>query len=1157
MSDALPETKITQWFADQFGFIHHQISSYDHFIELGIREVIDEYRVTPIYCNDHCYEIHFGDFIFTQPIYKEMDETIHAVTPRTCIDRRMTYDAEFFIDFNVHMPNGVVQVHRHVSLGKIPVMVRSSLCRLSSVRDPREWIKLNEDPDDIGGYFIIDGSAKAMACKEVMIPGYIYKSKDRKSDNYYATIYSPKPNSRKTTIFTLKLYNGQFICNLPYIQQDIPLGLLLKVLTNATPVDILETMTHLVKDRLASSQYEEVVLAVSSMLEVGLDYPTINDALNHIGKIGKTYAMEDDDDFKDHAKQNAIQYARRLIDYELLPHMGTGPTSRDAKLYFIGLMVNNLLPVHFGIVPPESKDHIAYKQIDTPGVIFKSLFADSFKAILGDVQRMVFKSVNSRDFVNIKSIIANRTVTQNFINAFKKNRWELNKAPTPKISQVHDRFNYIANFQSLRKVAKHFSEHSGQSEPPRELHSGSWYALCPANTPEGTSVGLINELAALSTITNGEPPDAIISIIQSMPDVYPISIPPLSGHTQIYVNGSVIGTTMMPYELERLLRGMKRSSAIHPQTSIVYIREDNELHIYTLAGRIIRPVWVLENNQFLVDTFPPPPDDQSVSTFQYYIYNGVIEWLSKIEDEFTLVAASRDQIALYPDVDYAYCESAPHNMFGIAAGSIPFANHNQAPRNAYQCSMGKQSVGIPSINAWTTINTSAYILHYPQKPLAYTAIAEAAGFTKIPSGQNTILFISPMEGFNQEDSVIVNRASAQVGFGTCSILDPYSALIRPDSNERLEIPTIDNCINHYGNTDKLDPATAIIRVGERVTKGDILIGVITTQEEQARSISIKYTQLIDGAVSRVVQQRNKDGYLNIVVVIARYNEYVPSDKMASPHGNKGTVGILCNPEDLPYTARSGVIPDIIINPLAFPSRMTYGMLLESLTGRKLSSSYLHKTPLSAYKMSRDATSFQSNVLDRISKELKLSGINEFGEEMVIDGRTGYAIPTLVFMGIGYYQRLKHMGANKIYSRHQGSRDRLTRQPVEGRANGGGLRIGVMERDNFYANGATYVARDRMMEQSDPSIYCVCKLCGLPAVHVHGNPEYNIQDRGYCNVCKTDKVTYVELPYATKLYFQEASAMGTVPRITPDSAKTLRIDTHHDNDKIVGRGLLMI
>ena len=431
---------------------------------------------------------------------------------------------------------------------------------------------------------------------------------------------------------------------------------------------------------------------------------------------------------------------------------------------------------------------------------------------------------------------------------------------------------------------------------------------------------------------------------------------------------------------------------------------------------------------------------------------------------------------------FTHCEIHPSMILGVCASIIPFPDHNQSPRNTYQSAMGKQAMGVFLTNFDQRMETMANILYYPQKPLARTMSMEYLKFRELPAGQNAIVAIACYSGYNQEDSVIMNQSSIDRGLFRSLFYRTYQdqeTVVGHNIVEQFERPTRNDTLRmKHGTYDKID-ADGIVEVGARVSGEDIIIGKTAPMAPDAeelgqrqkqhlkRDVSTPLRSTESGIVDQVLVTTSGDGQKFVKVRVRTTKIPQIGDKFASRHGQKGTIGITYRQEDMPFT-REGVVPDLIINPHAIPSRMTIAHLIEC--------------QLSKVATLRgdegDATPFTKVTVTNVSNILRSMGYQSRGFEVMYNGHTGRKLVAQVFLGPTYYQRLRHMVDDKIHSRARGPTQILTRQPVEGRARDGGLRFGEMERDCMIAHGASSFLKERLFDVSDPFRVHVCDICGL-------------------------------------------------------------------------------
>jgi DNA-directed RNA polymerase II subunit RPB2 len=626
--------------------------------------------------------------------------------------------------------------------------------------------------------------------------------------------------------------------------------------------------------------------------------------------------------------------------------------------------------------------------------------------------------------------------------------------------------------------------------------------------------------------------DYVIPYIVNIDTLKPIE---LFDKTKVFVNGSWIGITEDPKQLYTMLKTMKYKGIINIYTSIVFNYRDNEIRICNDGGRITRPLLRVKNNNILLTNQIVNDLKNNILTWDDLftdckIGESVLEYLDPEEQNYSMIATKPRDLLGHPTSDnmymYTHCEIHPSTMFGVIASCIPFPEHNQSPRNSYQCAQQKQAMGVYATNYNERMDKTAYVQTYPTRPLVDTRIMSLIKLDKIPSGCNINVAIMTHTGYNQEDSVLINKGSIDRGLFQTTIYhtekDEDKQKINGDEEIRCKPDKTKTKGMKFANYSKVN-SKGVIPENSIVENRDVIIAKVTPIKENRNDHTkvIKYED--QSKIYKTVEEtyidknyidRNGDGYSFAKVRLRALRKPVIGDKFSSRHGQKGTVGNIIPEEDMPFT-RNGTRPDIIINPHAIPSRMTIGQLKETLLGKVL-------VELGLFG---DGTSFGELNVSSISEKLLELGYEAHGNEMMYNGLTGQQIECNVFMGPVFYQRLKHMVNDKQHSRSIGPMVNLTRQPAEGRSRDGGLRFGEMEKDAMVSHGAAKFTRGRMYDASDKYSVHVCKNCGLVASY---NNESNIH---HCRTCdnRTD-FSYVEIPYACKLLFQELTTMNVVPRL---------------------------
>ena len=700
------------------------------------------------------------------------------------------------------------------------------------------------------------------------------------------------------------------------------------------------------------------------------------------------------------------------------------------------------------------------------------------------------------------------------------------------VAQVLNRLTYISSLSHLRRINTPIDK-SGKLIPPRKLHNSSWGFLCPAETPEGASVGVVKNMSYMSHITIPSDSSPVHEyIVPYITTLDMLDSSELDKRVKIFVNGAWIGVSDDPYKLFTTFQEKKHKGMINIYTSIIFDYKNGEIRICSDAGRLIRPVLRVKDNQVLLTSDIVTKIKQGELEWNDLLTNcnvddSVIEYIDPEEQSFSMIAMKPDELCKTNQFVYKYthCEIHPSTIFGILASCIPYPDHNQSPRNTYQSAMGKQAMGVYVTNYDTRMDKTAYVLTYPARPLVDTRLMGMVKLDKIPAGTPVVVAIMTHSGYNQEDSLLFNQGSIDRGLFQATIYHTEKdedKKINGDEEIRCKPDPSKTKGMKYGNYGKVTNK-GVIPENTLLENNDVIISKVVPIKENRNDHTkiIKYEDLSrtyrtneESYVDKNFIDRNGDGYSFCKVRVRTVRRPVIGDKFSSRHGQKGTIGNIIPECDMPFTA-AGVKPDIIINPHAIPSRMTIGQLKETLLGKVL-------VELGLFG---DGTSFGDLSIDYIRKELVKVGYESCGNELMYNGLTGQQLETSIFMGPVFYQRLKHMVSDKQHSRSIGPMVNLTRQPAEGRSRDGGLRFGEMERDCMVSHGAARFTKGRLYDASDKYQVNVCKCCGMVAA-------YN--DKMKIHICRTcdnrADFNYVEIPYACKLMFQELQTMNIAPRI---------------------------
>tara|TARA_B100000405_G_scaffold88952_2_gene61699 strand:+ start:2097 stop:6176 length:4080 start_codon:yes stop_codon:yes gene_type:complete len=1314
--------------------VGHQLESYNDFVSTKLEHIIGGFNNVEIL---HKYNNEISDFKYKvcltidnprlcKPIIYEKDGSTKLMTPKEARQRNFSYSCTLSVDITIktewydeeNRSKESEKVVRNVNIGKIPIMVGSKYCVLSNINDPFHSSTItSECKYDSGGYFIINGNEKVIISHDRISENKTYVFLDTKGSQYshIAEIRSVPDNTfgpPKLTTLKMTSRGNQFgrlmRITIHHVRTDIPVFILFKALGIESDKQIIELCVYDIDQKDSKIFMDNLKGCVNEASCIKTRYQALDYLSKYLNISGYPKEIITN-------KNKRINIVLDILKNDLLPHVGE---NYEDKALYLGYMLRKLLQCVLGMRNFDDRDSYLNKRIDSPGVMISNLFRQYYGKMIKDAKNMIYKELNSGMWKsssnieniinknNIYKIIKPTTIESGLKYGLATGNWGIKNINSKQgVAQVLNRLTYYATLSHLRRVNTPI-EKSGKLVQPRKLHNTQWGIICPAETPEGGSVGLVKNLAISAKITIASNSTVVLEFLKDngMCEFSLNTVEELHKNTCITLNGKILGTHQNAKELYDKLVHAKRQGHINIYTSIVWDVEFKTIRVSTEGGRAVRPVFFLEENNHLPFDLEYIRNLDSQTKWIDMCSNiggknlNIVEYIDVEESNCRLIAMTIDD--LKKPIRFTHMEIHPSLILGVLASNIPFSDHNQAPRNCYQClweeepvlmadgqnkkikdirigdevmsfdphtmktsstkvvnqyvkptdknivevetisgrkivttddhkywtnqgwisprefnndtkvgvlcgesgshltndihlynrelsrsqcnemninmkelqeatyiqdstmfmpvkvrqkpncmiaditvesdnhcffggdcfavhnsAMGKQAIGLYTSNYRHRLDTISHVLNYPQKPLVNTNMARKLFADEVPCGINVIVAIATFSGYNQEDSIMLNRSSVQRGlFGST-----YYRTIKEQCNKNLSTGEEEVFCNPNELIKGLDKqlyttlqSDGTVKENTFVKPGDVIIGKCMPIKSN-ESISYKDTSVIlkdneygfvdmNCSSNKYFTNISAEGYTFNKMRIRNYREPTIGDKLSSKHGQKGTIGMIYDQFDMPFT-KDGLVPDIIINPHAIPSRMTIAQLIETIMGKAclVKGSYGNATP------------FTNISVDTITRVLENDcGLDAWGNEIMYNSRTGEQQKTQIFVGPTYYQRLKHMVTDKIHSRSSnGPIVLLTRQPAEGRARAGGLRLGEMEVECNWGHGTMQFLKERFMECSDNYRLFICKKCNNVATNV--NPEKNIYN---CNMC--DNRTHFEevrLPYASKLMFQEIQSMG--------------------------------
>ncbi|KAG4379125.1 hypothetical protein GLYMA_17G183400v4 [Glycine max] len=1063
----------------------HHIESFDYMADAGLETMLR--HIKPIEVFDDFTSTKLRIWLDNPVLYPPQKERIsrtmrEALLPFECRQAKISYAGKITIDVCFQYNDGPI-IRENINFGQFPIMLQSKLCNLRGA-DPQKLVSYREEASEMGGYFILNGLERVIRL-----------------------LILPKRNH------PMSMVRNSF------------------------------------SDRREGYTDKAIVIrcvrADQSSLSVRLYYLRNGSARLGFWLRGREYLLP---------VGIILKVAEAVLKDCILVHLD----NNFDKFNLLIFMLQKLFSLIDQTSVPDNPDSLQNHEVLLPGHLITLYLKEKLEDWLQKGKRLLLDEIDKKskkfdfsDIVQVKKVMDKNSPKQ--VSTAVENMLKTGRLVTQTGLDLQQRAGYTVQAERLNflRFVSHFrAVHRGASfaglrtTTVRKLLPESWGFLCPVHTPDGEPCGLLNHMTCTSRITSffdsqGNVKDyfkikmSILNVLLEVgmtPSLPKIFLPGPPEALTVLLDGCVVGC-IASSEAEKVvahIRELKVSSAavIPDDMEVGYVPLSMGgaypgLYLCTSPSRFVRPVRNISI-----------PSNGSEN----------IEFIGPFEQVFMEIrcpdGGDGGRKSSFPAT---HEEIHPTVMLSVVANLTPWSDHNQSPRNMYQCQMAKQTMAFSSQTIQHRADQKLYHLQTPQTPIVRTSTYTKYNIDEFPTGTNAIVAVLAYTGYDMEDAMILNKSSVERGmfhgqiYQTETIdlteqggrLDRSSRMFRKSNLEKSACPSIDSDgLPHVGQMIRPDEPYCSIY-------NEVTSSIHTLKRKGSEAVYVDYV---------AVDVKNKKHLQKVNIRFRHPRNPVIGDKFSSRHGQKGVCSQLWPDVDMPFSGNTGMRPDLIINPHAFPSRMTIAMLLESVAakGGSLRGEFVDATPFrsSVKKDSGESDSMSGSIVDDLGLLLREKGFNYHGLEVLYSGVYGTELTCEIFIGPVYYQRLRHMVSDKFQVRSTGTIDQVTRQPIKGRKRGGGIRFGEMERDSLLAHGAAYLLHDRLHTCSDYHIADVCSLCGSmltttftqpqkrPVREIGGLPPGRAPKKVTCHACQTSKgMETVAMPYVFRYLAAELAAMN--------------------------------
>jgi DNA-directed RNA polymerase subunit B len=1015
-------------------------------------------------------EIKLGKIKIEKPNVIESDGSTSLITPTEARLRNLTYSAPLYLEVSIKQ-DGQIE-NQDVEIGRIPVMVKSKVCNLHEAG--KEELEANYmDPLDPGGYFIVNGNERIMVMTEDLAANqpFIEPIKDKE---------------------TLRLFSSRGAYRIPMTVTESNEGILevsFSRFKNIPAIVLMKALGLLKESEIAQYIGKENDTVIVNLYE----FAKISSAEDAMMEIAEKTSVQG-------TKKEILDRIKQRLDSYFLPHIGLKKEDRINKAITLCKLIKQFLIFKENANLKIDKDHYANKRVRLSGDLLSDLFRVNLNILVRDIKYSLQKTLKRKKFFSIKTIAKSTLFSHRIKSAIATGSWIGEKKG---ITQNMDKTNYMSILSQLQKVS---STLAGEQTNflARTLHPTHYGRFCPVETPEGTEIGLRKNLAIMSKVSTrlamGEE-----ELIKEFKDS---GLSKDSGSIDVFLNGIFIGGVESKDNFISSVKEIRRKGTLPRELSIRYEKDLDIILLLSDTGRVLRPLIIVENGESkLTEDYIQKLKNNEIK-WEDLISDGIIEYVDASEEDNLYVAQNKEEI----DSENTHVEIDDVAFLGPITSLVSFGNHDQSSRLIRGSKTQKQGLGLYAANYLTRVDTDVSVLHYPQQPIVRSFVYDALNV--YPVGENIVVAVMTYEGYNMEDALVINKGSVDRGFGRSTYFRPYTSVELNYAGglaDEIVIPSKDVAGYRTEESYRYLEDDGIVYPEAKLVSGEAVIGKISPPKflSEARDLSVKakkesssvIRQEEQGIIDGVFLTLDEDG--NKIVQVRTRDQRLPElgDKFSTAHGQKGVIGAIVPEEDIPFTSK-GMKPDLIFNPHGIPSRMTVGYLLELITGK-----------VGCLKGEiMDGTSFTERDVKGFEKELKELGFRPDGKETMYNAITGKQMPVKIYIGDMYYLKLRYMVKNKMHARASGKVALLTRQPIEGRARGGALRLGEMEQQALVAHGASLLLKERY--DSDKVIIQICSKCGGLGV------KDTLRNKTYCPLCGSTEISDVEVSYAFKLLAEE-------------------------------------